>query len=117
MQTPNLLTIKLPIKISANKIYAGAHFATRNKLKKDFYLIVNSQTKYKVPYEKFEIEFNFFWQKNVPDADNNYLIAKMILDIITDGNDGWQRCKGVTYRSNRSVLEFDYVEISVVQYA
>ena len=105
-------TIKLPLKISANESYAGMHFTKRARLKQDISIIVRSQTKYQTP-NMYKVIFNFFWQKNVPDADNNYLLAKMILDIISGGNDGWQACRGVEYTSDRSYEGFDYVTISV----
>ena len=107
------IRIKLPLKSSANDIYAGMHFSRRNKLKQDMYIIVNSQTKYRLP-QRYSLTFDFYWRKNIPDADNNYLIAKMILDILSNGNDGWQANRGVTYISNRSVENYDYVDITAI---
>ena len=106
------IIIKNVPKKSTNKTYEGKHWSYRNKAKHELYQVVRLQTKVVIDYP-CNIHYTFYWTGRVLDSDNNSIIGKMITDILTNGNDGYNQVHRVSYESEKSKNKIDYVEVLV----
>ena len=76
------IVIRDLIKVSSNKIYAGMHWTARKRLK-DNYLMITSPFKRMCPIdEKVDLDFKFYFTKNVLDSSNCSFLAKMLEDCL-----------------------------------
>lgn len=86
METPILLSISLPEKVSANKIYAGRHWTKRQKeahLYKE-YLLPYRQT---APIsEPVEITYIFTFKSKPLDSSNCFYMSKLLEDALVHNN-------------------------------
>ena len=70
------------MKLSMNKLYAGVHWATRNKWK-DFYFWEIKRQNIDKTFDKLDyIQFDFYLKGRLIDASNTSLMAKMIEDAL-----------------------------------
>lgn len=98
--------------MSTNKTYEGKHWSYRAKSKNEMYQLVRLQTKFVID-KPSEIDYIFYWTGRVLDSDNNSIIGKMITDILTNGNDGYNQIVKVSYSSKKSETKENYCEIIV----
>lgn len=70
-------------KHSLNEIYAGSHWSKRDKIKKQYKLIVKSQFKHVFRKDKvYKVRYCFNFKRNALDTSNTVYMLKMIEDII-----------------------------------
>lgn len=107
--------IKLPIKVSANDIYAGQHWAKRAKIKDMFLwalLGLKSQLK---PVSACKLVFNFKFKTHPLDSSNCSYMAKMIEDCLVHykilKNDNFKVVRGVELTSDTG--DEDVVELII----
>ena len=105
------MTIKLydlP-KISMNEYFARSHWTKRNKMNKDYKLLVRSQTKIKIDYP-CEVTYTFYFTKNPLDCSNCSAMVKMIEDSLfaNDSINVVQSIKIISLKSNH-----EYVRVVV----
>jgi hypothetical protein len=87
-------------KVSSNKIYAGAHWSKRNKLKEGYlYLTKNAFQKLKPVEGLVDIEFDFYFTRNALDSSNCSYMAKMLEDCLIE----WKALKDDTIKYVRSI--------------
>ena len=71
------------IKVSSNKIYAGAHWRERSKLKESYLWLTKSPFKKLKPVNgKVDLDFQFFFASRPLDSSNLGYMAKMIEDCL-----------------------------------
>ncbi len=71
------------IKVSSNKIYAGAHWRERSKLKENYLWLTKSPFKKLKPVSgKVDLDFQFFFASRALDSSNLGYMAKMIEDCL-----------------------------------
>lgn len=104
------------IKVSTNSIYAGKHWAVRDKYKNDYLMLVKSlrlTTKIK---NTCSITFEFLLKGKLLDCSNCSFMGKMIEDALVKvgvlQNDTPEFVKSVTYISKKGTKDIVTVSIS-----
>ena len=98
-----VITLKGLPKTSTNKFYSGMHWSKRQRLVKQFWAIVRSQTT-----EKFtkpcRVEYNFYFENNPLDVSNCGAMIKLVEDILFP-DDSNKVVKQITITSEKSITE------------
>ena len=97
------------LKINTNKIYSGVHFRTRIQHKKAYqWEVIRVVKKEKIPEIKeypVDLEFTFYFDKNLLDSSNCSYMAKLIEDALVKQsifiNDSPKYVSKVSIRSKR----------------
>ena len=77
------LKLPLPEKISANKAYAGQHWAVRKKQADLFHLsLLEFKNKHTIEEYPIAISFIFRFKGRLLDVDNCFYMAKLLIDGI-----------------------------------
>lgn len=77
-----IVEFKLPQKISTNAIYAGVHWAVRDK-HKDLYLWAFLEVASKIkPVNACDLEFQFEFKSKPLDVDNCSYMVKLCIDCL-----------------------------------
>lgn len=99
MKTQEIIIKDLP-KVSSNKIYAGAHWSKRNKLKDSYLLLTKMPFKKLMPVEGLvDLTFDFYFTRNALDSSNCSYMAKMLEDCLVE----WKVLKNDTIKYVRSI--------------
>lgn len=98
-------------KHSLNEIYAGKHWTKRDRIKRSYKLIVNSQ--YKNVFSKYytyKVSYEFHFKNNPLDTSNTVYMLKMIEDILFE-DDNYKIIPELVIRSKKSTE--DYIKVNV----
>lgn len=109
------IIIELPIKVSANKIYAGVHWSERKKIKDLFLWGLLGIKKELKKVGKCKLTFNFQFKSNPLDDSNCFFMVKIIEDCLVHykilEDDKYDIVRGITVTSNKG--DRDIVELII----
>lgn len=74
-----MITIPLPTKVSANRAYAGMHWAKRKVLADEYHMALIEHRLTRIP-TPCDLHFTFEFQGRALDVSNCFLMAKMLED-------------------------------------
>jgi len=109
------ITIPLVHKLSMNKVYAGLHWATKNKIKEKYYAEIKKAGILYRPDYAIDLTVTFYFKSRVLDCTNCFPMVKMIEDgLVKEGvlkDDSPQYVQSVTCISKKDLIERIEVEI------
>lgn len=112
-------TFFLPEKISSNKIYAGIHYRSRQKIKDSFALAIQASAPppYKGTYP-VHCHYHFYIAGRQLDTSNHSFMQKMTEDamvengVITD--DDQRYVSSISYTVEKSADKANYVAVTII---
>jgi len=127
---PNIIVVKkwkqlkIPIKVSTNKIYAWIHWTIRNEIANRYHKLTKEDcVEFETITEKVDLKMDFYFRTRYLDSSNCSFMWKMIEDslvknwLLTDDTNkyvGKFQCESIVIdKKERSKIEKDYVRVYI----
>jgi hypothetical protein len=105
-------------KISLNEWYSGKHWSERVNIKNSYRWLIKSKVKTKLPKnKKYQVDYEFHFEKNPLDASNTVAMIKLIEDSMFE-NDAWNviiKLSSMSVKDKSSFVIVNVTELDAAQ--